>query len=111
MNTSHAPLPFSRKLCAITAVFAIATVATVAPAMAGGYQGWGDTGWTYYDKRECCEEAVWMAQDESARACLDTGGNPKIRSGTSRGLCDWDARGGTHDRIYRCTAKTTVDCR
>ena len=41
----------------------------------------------------------------------DAGGAPKVRSGSTRGLCDWDARGDGNDRIYRCTATADVYCR
>jgi hypothetical protein len=81
------------------------------PAFATEYQGYGDTGWNWYDKRDCCEEAVFLAQDDSFRQCENAGGAPKVRSGSQRGLCDWDARGDGMDRVYRCQAKTSVYCR
>lgn len=91
--------------------FVLAAILLATPAWAVEYQGYGDTGWTRYDKRECCEEAVLLAQDDSMRQCENAGGVPKIRSGSSRGLCDWDARGDGYDRVYRCTASTAVYCR
>jgi len=87
-----------------------ATLAAV-PALATEYKGWGDTGWNWYDKRGCCEEAVWLAQEDSIGQCENAGGTAKVRSGSTRGLCDWDARGDARDRIYRCTANTSVYCR
>lgn len=93
----------------ILAVGAILSVAT--PAAATSYEGWGDTGWNWYDKRDCCEEAVWLAQEDSIGMCENAGGHAKVRSGSTRGLCDWDARGSGRDRLYRCTAKTSVYCR
>jgi hypothetical protein len=86
-------------------------LAAAAPAMAGSYQGYGDTGWTHDNKRDCCDDAGWLAQDDSAYRCESAGGHPKITSGTIRAVCDWDARGAGRDRIYRCTASTTVHCR
>lgn len=94
------------------AVTIVAIVTGLAgPAFATEYAGYGDTGWNWYDKRDCCEEAVLLAQDDSFRQCENAGGAPKVRSGSQRGLCDWDARGGTNDRIYRCQAKSSVYCR
>ena len=81
------------------------------PAFATEYAGYGDTGWNWYDKRACCEEAVFLAQDDSFRQCQAAGGAPKVRGGSQRGLCDWDARGDLDDRVYRCQAKTSVYCR
>ena len=82
-----------------------------AAAMAASYHGFGDTGWDFENKRDCCEEAVWLAQEDSMRLCEMAGGHPKVRSGSTRGICDWDARGSGRDRLYRCTAKADVYCR
>ncbi|MBI5507049.1 MAG: hypothetical protein HY899_19855 [Deltaproteobacteria bacterium] len=98
-------------LVAALAVLAAGHALAPATALASSFGGWGDTGWSHYDKRECCEDAVWLAQDDAAARCEASGGVPRIRSGTTRGLCDWDARGGGSDRVYRCTAKTDVYCR
>ncbi|MFN2427919.1 MAG: hypothetical protein ABR587_15900 [Candidatus Binatia bacterium] len=95
----------------LAAVAAVAFAAIASPAFAASYQGWGDTGWTHYDKRECCEDAVWLAQENSILLCENAGGSAKVRSGSTRGLCDWDARGSGSDRVYRCTADTSVLCR
>ncbi len=88
-----------------------ALLAATPPAGAESYQGWGDTGWSFDNKRDCCDEAVWLAQDDSARLCEMSGGHPRIRSGSSHGLCDWDSRGSGRERVYRCTARTEVYCR
>jgi hypothetical protein len=90
---------------------ALAAVVIATPAFAVEYQGYGDTGWNWYDKRECCEEAVFLAQDDSVRQCQNAGGVAKVRTGSTRGLCDWDARGDGLNRVYRCTASTAVYCR
>ena len=107
--------PQSRPRVARSAALLIAIAASslggAMPAHAGSYYGWGDTGWAFYDKRECCEEAVWLAQEESISLCENAGGHAKVRSGSTRGMCDWDARGDSRDRVYRCTAKANVLCR
>lgn len=89
----------------------LALLAAPGLAEAASYKGWGDTGWNFDNKRDCCEEAVWLAQEDSIRQCLDAGGRPKVRSGSTRGLCDWDAEGSSFDRVYRCTANSEVYCR
>ena len=94
------------------ALLAFATVVSAAaPAAAGSYKGWGDTGWSFDNKRDCCEEAVWLAQEDSIARCERTGGWAKVCSGSTRGLCDWDARGNGDNRVYRCTAEASLYCR
>lgn len=115
-NFTRAPIHsaiVARSRASLVAAVAVALIASalVTPALATSYKGWGDTGWNFYDKRDCCEEAVWLAQEDSMIQCENAGGAPKVRSGSTRGLCDWDARGGTADRIYRCTATADVYCR
>src|SRR4051812_8698090 len=97
----------------LVAAAAVTTILFLTPAAAPAteYKGWGDTGWSFDNKRDCCEEAVWLAQDDRIGQCESAGGHAKVRSGTTRGLCDWDARGGGRDRVYRCTANTAVYCR
>lgn len=115
--SAPSPFPSSRPGTATTARILALCASVVllgglaAPACAATYYGWGDTGWTFDNKRDCCDEAVWLAQDQAAAACEAAGGRPRMRSGTSRGTCDWDARGGTFDRVYRCTARSSADCR
>jgi len=106
--------PTSPRLAAFGAALAALTLAQIsapATALATSYGGWGDTGWNHYDKRECCEDAVWLAQEDGILSCEAAGGSAKVRSGTTRGVCDWDARGSGRDRVYRCTAKADVYCR
>lgn len=93
----------------LAAALLVATSATT--ALATSYEGYGDTGWTFDNKRDCCEEAVWLAQEDSIRRCEEAGGVPRVRSGSTRGLCDWDARGDSWNRVYRCTATSSVYCR
>lgn len=82
-----------------------------AVSSATSYEGYGDTGWSHDNKRDCCDDAVWLAQEHAILACEDAGGQPRVRSGSARGSCDWDAKGASYDRVYRCTARTRVDCR
>ncbi len=94
-----------------TAFFVLATVLTAVPALADSHKGWGDTGWNHDNKRDCCEDAIWLAQEDSMNLCEMAGGHPKVPSGSSRGLCDWDARGSGRDRVYRCVGRADVYCR
>lgn len=81
-----------------------------APACADDYEGYGDTGWTEDNKRDCCDDAVDLAQQDSAGQCRAAGGNPRSARGLDRGLCDWDVQGDDDDATYRCTAKAEVPC-
>ena len=95
--------------------FVIASLALVASvASAAQYPARGDTGWVYAGKRDCCNAAIAMAQENSAAACLTVGGRPNpMRGGVQRrGFCSWqstsDASGAT---LFRCQAEATVPCR
>jgi len=82
-------------------------------AEATQYAGWADTGWSYYDKSECCAEAIAEAEDDSAWRCEAAGGWPQGPSrGQRRGSCRWrwrhDERG---DRMYRCQATAKLRCK
>ena len=101
-----------RPTTALPAAFAAAVLAVqllnVAPAAA--YIGSGDTGWTENNQRDCCADAVGLAQDNSAAMCENSGGRPKINRSFDRGLCNWDTQGDDDDPVYRCTATADVDC-
>jgi len=91
---------------------ALATTATVASARQ--YPGRGDTGWIYASKRDCCNEAIGRAQEDSAAVCHNAGGIPKaMRGGVQRrGSCEWESnRDAAGDVVVRCTAEATVLCR
>ena len=84
-----------------------------AGAQAAQYPAWGDTGWVYASKRECCNAAIAIAQDWSASACLNSGGVPKPFTGSGqRGSCtsEWmqDTDGSL---LYRCYGEAAVWCR
>jgi len=88
-----------------------AVVLAAAPVPAAQYPGWGDTGWCCYSKRECCNEAVALAQEASAQNCEAAGGVPRS-SGARRGSCSWqwmqDEEGHA---LYRCESEAVVRCR
>src|SRR5262245_4267904 len=81
-------------------------------ARAAQYPGWGDTGWVYASKRDCCNAAIDIAAQYSAEACVSAGGVPRPFAGASqRGTCssEWmQAEGGV---LYRCYGEASVWCR
>jgi hypothetical protein len=79
-------------------------------AFADDYEGNGDTGWMWDNERDCCDDAVTRAQNDSAARCSTSGGEPKVRPGQARGMCDWDTQGDGDNQVYRCTATATVSC-
>jgi len=83
-----------------------------AAALAAQYPGWGDTGWVYASKRDCCNAAIDIAAQYSAQACVTSGGVPRPFAGASqRGTCsaEWmQAEGGL---LYRCYGEASVWCR
>src|SRR5438046_1344863 len=88
-------------------------LAIAIPARAAQYRAWGDTGWVYASKRDCCDAAIAIAQDYSAVACTNTGGSPRPPMGGGRsGTCtsDWmqDANGTI---LYRCYGEAALWCR
>ena len=89
-----------------------AALAVGAVADATQYAGWGDTGWTHTSKRECCNDAIAIAEGYSIQTCVEMGGRPRRSYGTRRGTCraDWtqDGAGGL---LYRCYGEAEVWCR
>ena len=86
---------------------------SVAVANAAQYPGWGDTGWVYASKRECCNAAIEIAASYSAQACVTTGGVPRPFAGASqRGTCsaEW-MQAGSGGLLYRCYGEASVWCR
>ena len=83
-----------------------------AGARAAQYPGWGDTGWVYASKRDCCNAAIDIAAQYSAQACVDSGGVPRPFAGASqRGTCsaEWMQHEGS--LVYRCYGEASVWCR
>jgi hypothetical protein len=93
---------------------ALALLLLVPPALAGQYPGHGDTGWVYVGKRDCCNEAIALAQADSAAVCRNTGGTPAPMHGgvQRRGQCAWEsAQDDDGVTAFRCQAEATVWCR
>lgn len=103
------PIPFIR-LSAVAAALFVTQLLSPAAALAGQYTGWGDTGWTEDNQRDCCADAVDDAQDDSANQCANAGGRPKINRNFDHGLCNWNVQGDEDNAVYRCTANATADC-
>jgi hypothetical protein len=82
-------------------------------ARAGQYPGWGDTGWVYASKRDCCTAAIEIAASYSAAACTNSGGMPApFRGAAERGTCKAEWRqGGQGSLLYRCLGEASVWCR
>ena len=92
---------------------AVATWLLVASgALAAQYPAWGDTGWVYASKRDCCDGAVQIAQEYSAQACYEAGGVPRPTTGTRRGVCQWDSQRDPWGRtLFRCQGEAALWCR
>jgi hypothetical protein len=87
-------------------------LAFAAGARASEYPGWGDTGWVYASKWQCCNEAIGIASQYSEQACMTAGGRPSPFAGAAqRGSCSakWtqDADGNL---LYRCSGEASVWC-
>jgi hypothetical protein len=92
----------------------VAALVLLAATRAGAaqYPGWGDTGWVYASKRECCNAAIDIAAEYSAQACITVGGIPRSFAGSSqRGTCkaEWMQYEGS--LLYRCYGEASVWCR
>ena len=96
-----------------SAVAAVALLRLAGTARAAQYPGWGDTGWVYASKRDCCNAAIDIAAEYSAQACLNAGGVPRPFAGSSqRGTCssEWQ-QDGSGGLLYRCYGEASVWCR
>ena len=102
---THARISILLLACVVAA--AIAT-----PAAAGNYIGYGETGFSFSRKRDCCDAALEAAGRDSARACESAGGWADYDPRRLRGQCDTDWRQSSDGSVwYGCTAKTSVRCR
>ena len=102
-----------RPVRALAGIILLALLLVSSAARAEQYQGWGDTGWVYASKRDCCNAAINIAAEYSAQACINMGGVPRPFAGASqRGTCtsEWtqDQQGGL---LYRCYGEASVWCR
>ena len=79
---------------------------------ASEYPGWGDTGWIYASKRDCCNEAIGIASQYSEQACLNTGGRPSSFEGEGqRGSCSPQfTQDDDGNVLYRCSGQAAVWC-
>ena len=81
-------------------------------ARAAQYPGWGDTGWVYASKRDCCNAAIDIAAQYSAQACISAGGVPRSFAGASqRGTCSAEWMQYEGSLVYRCYGEASVWCR
>jgi hypothetical protein len=99
-----------RVLCGLAFLAALAVAIDVS---AEQYPGWGDTGWVYASRRDCCNAAIGFANDYSAEACMTSGGRPsEFRGGVQRGTCqvEW-AQDDSGGMLYRCYGEAAVWCR
>lgn len=81
-------------------------------AVAGSYKGFGETGFVHDRKRDCCDDAVALAAEDSALSCERAGGFADYDPRRVRGSCEseWrqDRRGTP---VYSCRSAVTVRCR
>ena len=101
-----------RRSTARVVITTVGLLIVAAGARAAEYPGWGDTGWVYASKWQCCQEAIAIAAQYSAQACTTSGGRPDPFAGDAqRGSCSstWtqDADGNV---LYRCSGEATVWC-
>ena len=97
---------------ALTVSAAAACLFLGGAAQAAQYPGWGDTGWVYASKRECCNAAIVTAAQYSAQACTDAGGVPRSFAGASqRGTCSAEWMQYEGSLLYRCYGEASVWCR
>ena len=97
---------------AVAVVAAAAFLLAGAAARAAQYPGWGDTGWVYASKRDCCNAAIDIAAQYSADACVSSGGVPRPFAGASqRGTCSAEWMQAEEGVLYRCYGEASVWCR
>jgi len=113
--TMHATRPGPRKAAPRRGLLAavVALAAAAAPAGAAQYPAWGDTGWVWSSKRDCCLAAIALATDYSMQACVAVGGQPRPTSGQQRGSCRSERAvdPSTGAVLYRCYGEAAVWCR
>ena len=90
----------------------LVVLVTAASAQAGTFAGYATTGFEYTNKAECCEDAIFAAQDNAALDCESSGGYPNLRANSARGRCDWATKRGPDGRsVFKCEANVNVPCR
>jgi len=85
---------------------------SIAEVRAAEYPGWGDSGWVFAGKRECCNAAIAIASQYSEEACVSAGGRPSpFEGGAQRGSCSSQlAQAGDGRTMYRCYGEAAVWC-
>ena len=80
-------------------------------ALAADVAGYSQTDYQFSNRRECCEMANLIAQDDGAAKCRTRGGQPTL-SRSVRGFCDTQTgRDGRGRPIYACKSTVKVKCR
>jgi hypothetical protein len=80
-------------------------------AFAMNFQGYSRPRQRFDNRGDCCENAVYLAQADAARACEDSGGYPELRRSTARGRCKSSTgRDADGTPIYFCEASASVSC-
>jgi hypothetical protein len=105
--------PMTRPFVHASIVTAILLLCLAAPVRATEYPGWGDTGWVYASKRDCCNEAIGIASQYSEQACTTSGGMPSpfVGGGGQRGSCSWQLmQDGEGNTMYRCYGEASIWC-
>ncbi|HYV57052.1 MAG TPA: hypothetical protein VE911_05890 [Candidatus Nitrosopolaris sp.] len=93
-------------------VAVVLLVGFAAGVRATEYPGWGDTGWVYASKRECCNDAIGIASQYSEQACTTSGGYPSaFEGGGQMGTCSsqW-TQDPAGNLMYRCYGEASVWC-
>jgi hypothetical protein len=93
-------------------VAAVLLLQSAVAVRATEYPGWGDTGWVYEGKRDCCNEAIAIASQYSEQACTTSGGMPSpFVGGGQRGDCSWQiTQDGNGYTMYRCYGQASIWC-
>ena len=95
-----------------TILVIVLLLALAGPTGATEYPGWGDTGWVYASKRDCCNGAIAIASRYSEEACVNSGGVPSpFVGGGQRGSCSWQwMQDGFGNMMNRCYGQAAVWC-
>ncbi len=96
-----------------TTLAIVLLLALACHAGATEYPGWGDTGWVYASKRDCCNSAIAIASYWSEQACANSGGvpSPFVGAGAQRGSCSWQwMQDGYGNMMNRCYGQASVWC-
>ena len=102
-----------QRLAVVPLLAACALLGAIGTARATEYPGWGDTGWIYASKRDCCNQAIAIAAQYSSAYCVNAGGNPtSFVGGGQRGSCsaNWQ-QDDSGAMMYRCYGESSVWCR